>query len=103
MKITFSKILTYAINLAGIACLVYFGARFLSGSEYVANPDAMLPMAVWDGSGFCLTIGFLPLLFANFIGFLSSKGAKMRLRLLWFIPSIICAVLVVLYLIKSLA
>ena len=90
------------INIIGVLCLLYFGYLYLSHDTFVLNPDAMLPMERWDGAGWILTIGLFPLLIANSLGFVAFKDRKMTRRLLWFLPGIICLILVASYWIYSL-
>lgn len=101
MEKSFWKIVIYVVNALGIGCLIFFGSLFLSGNTYVPAPDAMIPMQVWDMGGCGLALGLLLLLAANIGGFLITKEKKLSVRLLWFVPTLICAILVVLYITKS--
>jgi len=58
------------LNTIGLICLIYFSIPYCTHDTYVANPDAMLPIEAWDGSGMVLTIGLLPMIIANTSGFL---------------------------------
>jgi len=89
------------VNIIGVLCLLYFGYLYLSHDTFVPNPNAMLPMERWDGAGWALTMGFLPLLTANIIGFIVFRERRLTQRLPWFIPSIICLILVISYWIIS--
>ena len=104
MKNKIPAVFVVLLNLAGIACLAYFAVLFLSHGTAVRNPEAMIPMARWEGSGFALTAGILPLLFANALGFLLLRGIKGKQKrfLLCFLPAILCAVLSAAYWIGSL-
>ncbi len=89
--------LVISINLFGIICLIYYGSLFLSGSTIVDMPDAMLPMERWDRGGMALTIGLLPMILANTLGYEVIQLGDRKSRLVLFIPSIICGGLVVAY------
>ena len=87
------------INVMGLLCLIYFAILYLTHDTFIYNPDAMLPIEVWDKAGMTLTIGFIPLLIANIFAFLYILKDKIKkpLRLLFFIPSLICLFLVISY------
>ena len=93
----------FALNLLGVVCLIYFAVPFLTHDTTVPNPDAMIPSARWEGCGFALTAGVLPLLFANGLGYLLLRGIKGKQRrfLLCFLPAALCAVLASVYWIGS--
>ena len=84
------------LNAIGIVCLFYCAALYLSHDTYVVNPDAMLPMTNWERGGMMLTMGVMPMLIANTLGFLFilKKGTSIIKRLLFFIPSILEVILV---------
>ena len=92
-----------ALNLLGVVVLIYFAVPFLTHDTAVPNPDAMIPMARWEGSGFALTAGILPLLFANALAYLLLRGIKGKQRwfLLCFLPAALCALLAAVYWIGS--
>ena len=92
------------LNAIGIVCLIYCAALYLSHDTYVVNPDAMLPMMNWERGGMMLTMGVMPMLIANTLGFLFvlKKGTSIIKRLLFFIPSILEVILVLHYWISSL-
>ena len=100
-KLKISSILIIILNILALSCLVYFAVPFILHDTSVNNPDAMLPMEAWDGAGIFLTAGFFPLLIANALAyrFLGIKRKAFRLTL--FLPALICAVLVISYLIIS--
>ena len=102
MKLKYVAVL--ALNLLGVVCLICFAVPFLTHDTTVPNPDAMIPMARWEGSGFALTAGILPLLFANALGYLLLRGEKGKQKrfLLCFLPVVLCAVLAAVYWIGSL-
>ena len=91
------------MNVCACVCLAYFGYIFVSGSTIVDNPEAMLPMERWDLGGWALTIGTVPLIIANVLGYFFIQLGNKKSRLIIFIPSIICIGLVACYWIKSLA
>lgn len=92
------------INIIGVVYLVYFTIPYLTHNTTVYHPDAMLPMEAWDSAGVTLTVGFIPLLTANILAFIyvAKESIKMPLRLLYFIPSLLCICLVISYLITAL-
>ena len=62
----------------------------------IPNPNAMLASYSWDTSGFILTIGLVPLIISNVLAFIF---VKTKFRVLYFIPSVICLIVVGHYLI----
>lgn len=92
------------LNIIGIICLIYCAALYLSHDTYVVNSDAMLPMMNWERGGMMLTMGVMPMLIANTLGFLFilKKGTSIIKRLLFFIPSILEVILVLHFWISSL-
>lgn len=100
MKRVFTWMLVL-INICGCLCLVYFGYLFVSGNTTVDAPDAMLPMERWERGGLVLTIGMVPLIIANALGYNFFQSGSKKSRLFMFIPSIVCIGLVVCYWIKS--
>ena len=97
------RVLIIIVNVIGVLCLLYFGYLYLSHDTFVPNPEAMLPMERWDGAGWALTVGLLPLIIANVLGFIAFRDRRTTARFLWFVPGIICLVLVISYWIYSLA
>ncbi len=91
------------LNAVGLFCLVFLGVLLILQDSTVPNPDAMIPMERWDGAGALLCLGFLPLLAANILGFIFIARGQIRLkyRLLFFLPALICTLLVVYYLLLS--
>ena len=67
------SLLIIVINIIGIICLIYFSIPYLTHSTVAANPNAMLPAEAWDMAGMALTVGFIPLLIANILGFVFIK------------------------------
>ena len=97
------RVLIIIVNVIGVLCLLYFGYLYLSHDTFVPNPEAMLPMERWDGGGWVLTLGLLPLFIANALGFIAFRDRRTAARFLWFVPGIVCLVLVISYWIYSLA
>ena len=99
------KIMILALNMIGILCLVYYGIPYLLHDETVANPDAMLPMENWDAAGIALTIGIIPLITANILAyvFVGREKVKNPVRLLFFLPGVLCIAIAAHYWFASLA
>ena len=93
-----------ALNVAGIICLIFFGVMFLSHDTSVRNPDAMIPFEVWESAGTVLTVGFFPLAAANTLAYIFLFKVKIKnpVRLLFFLPCVICLALSVSYFVISL-
>lgn len=89
-------------NAFWLLWLMYWSYLFISGSPVVDNPDAMLPLERWDRGGWMLTIGVIPLIIVNSLGYVYIQLGTKKSRLLLFIPSIVCVGLVVCYWFKSL-
>lgn len=96
------SLLIMTINVIGVICLIYFAVPYLTHNTTVPHPNAMLPMEAWDRAGMTLTFGFVPLLIANVLGFIFIKAEQKSVRSLFFIPSVICLVIVISYWIMSL-
>lgn len=60
-KSNIMKTLAITIYGLGIACVVYLVLEALIMSDYVSNPDAMLPITCFDGNMIVLGIGFIPM------------------------------------------
>lgn len=86
-----------ALNLLGLFCLIWFAVPYLRHDPGVPNPEAMIPMAKWEGSGFVLTLGFFPLAAVNLIAFLLVGRGKLRwfVRAVFLIPCILCLLIVI--------
>ena len=97
------KLIVGAVNVLGIECLCRFGYSLIIHDTRVPNPDAMLPAENWDGGGFALLIGLIPLWIVNILAFkfIGKDRVKMPARLLFLLPGAICSVLVAYYLIYS--
>lgn len=97
-----ASIIAAVINIIGIACLIFFAVPYLTHDVTVPNPDAMLPVEAWDGAGMALTAGVLPLLAANGLGFALFKTRHRAVRLLFWVPGILCLALAASYWVTSL-
>lgn len=97
----FSRLLL-CLNIIGVLCLVYFAIPYLTHNTQIPHPDAMLPAERWDLAGMALTVGIIPLVITNLLGFLFVKEIRNRFRLLFFLPGIICIAIVAHYWITSL-
>jgi hypothetical protein len=89
------------LNAIGCLCLAYSSYLFLSGSTIVDAPDAMLPMERWEIGGWLLTIGMIPLIITNIFGYGYIQFGNKKNRLLIFIPSVICIILVACFWVKG--
>ena len=89
------------INIIAIICLIYLAIPYLKHDTGVNNPNAMIAAESWDMSGFLLTIGLIPLIIANIFAYKFIELKNKILKLLFFIPSIICIIIVVHYLFVS--
>lgn len=98
-KILFALILT--INIIGLICLIHFAVPYLTHDSTIEYPFAMLPAEAWDNAGMALTIGFLPLLLANSIGFLCVKSVYRAAGFLFFVPSAVCLFIAAHYLLTA--
>lgn len=97
----FIKIIIIILNVIGNLSLVYFAIPFITHDMSIPNPNAMLAGYSWDTCGFALTIGLIPLIIANIFAFIFLDIKNKLLKLLYFIPSLICLILVVGYLFIS--
>ena len=91
------------VNMIGLLCLIYYAIPYLTHNTTVYHPDAMLPLEAWDRAGMALTVGSIPLLIANVCAFMyvAKERIKVPLRLLYFIPGLLCICLAVSYWIIS--
>lgn len=80
------------INVIGIICLACFAVLYLTHDTSIPNPDAMLPMYRWESAGITLAIGTIPLIIANLLAFIfvGKDNLKLPVRLLFFLPGLIC-------------
>ena len=72
---------------------------YLRHDMSIKNPNAMLSSYSWDTCGFILTLGLIPLIIANVMAFIFVDIKIKKLKLLYFIPSLICLLIVGHYLI----
>ena len=91
------RIIAIIINTIGILCLIYILIPYLSHDTTVRNPNAMLPAEAWDEAGMTLTIGLFPMIIANTFGFLTTKSKSLAIKILWYVPSLICVLTVISY------
>ena len=93
------KTIILGLNLAGIICLLYYAIPYILHDMTVPDPEAMLPLQKWDASGIVLTVGLLPLIIANTLGycFIGAGKGKKVLRLLFFAPCVIALSIVAHY------
>ena len=96
------SLLINIINIIGIICLIYFAIPYVTHDTTITNPDAMIPFEEWDRAGVILTLGFIPLLIANIFNFIFVKLKQKYVRVLFFVPSVICFLIVISYWITSL-
>ena len=89
------------INIIAIICLLYLAILYLKHDTTINNPNAMVAAESWDMSGLLLTIGLIPLIIANVFAYRFIELKNKILRLLFFIPSIICLIIVGHYLFVS--
>lgn len=97
------SLLIIVINIIGIICLIYFAIPYLTHNTTIANSNAMLPADAWDRAGMTLTFGFIPLLAVNILNFLLVKVKQKFVRFIFFVPSVVCLIIVISYWITSLA
>ncbi len=93
------KIFVIILNIIGIGCLIYFMIPYLRHDMSIPNPNSMLSSYSWDSSGFILLLGFIPLLIANVLAYIFINLKSRFLKLLFFIPSLVCLIIVGHYLI----
>lgn len=90
------------LNFSGTLCLIYYMIPYLTHNTQVRNPDVMLPLERWDAAGLSLTIGLVPLFIANLLAYLYVSTSKKKTKFLWFLPSLICLIIVIDYWLKGL-
>ena len=95
------KIFVAILNILGIACLIYFSIPFLRHDTSINNTNAMLASYSWDSCGFILTLGLIPLIIANSMAFIFFDFKNKIIKSIFFIPSLICIILVSSYLFMS--
>ena len=92
------KICIIILNVIGIICLIYYMIPYLRHDTSIPNPNSMIVSYSWDACGFILTLGLIPLIIANTLAFIFIKT---KLRILYFIPSLVCLIIVIHYLVFS--
>lgn len=95
------SLLLIIINVVGVICLIYFAIPYLTHDTTIPYPDAMLPAEAWDRAGMMLTIGLFPLMAANVAGYVFIKFKEKYVRLLFFVPGIICLAMAASYWIRA--
>ena len=86
------------LNIIGVLCLVYFAIPYIMHDISIKNSNSMLSTYTWDMCGFTLTIGLIPLLIANFLAYKYLDLKYKKLKIVFYIPSIICLLIVMHYL-----
>ena len=94
-------IIVSIINIIAILCLIYLAIPYLKHDTTINNPNAMIAAESWDISGLLLTIGLIPLIIANVFAYKYIELKRKVMRLLLFIPSVICLIIVGHYLFVS--
>lgn len=97
------SLLIIVINIIGVILLIYFAIPYLTHNTAIPYTDAMLPAELWDRAGMALTFGIIPLLAVNILSFIFIKAKPKFVRFLFFVPSMICLIIVISYRITSLA
>lgn len=82
--------------------MIYFAIPYFTHNVTITNPDAMLPAEAWDSAGMVLTFGFIPLLGANILCSVVVKTKQKFVSFLYFIPSVVCLIIVLSYWIPAL-
>ena len=91
------EILLIVLNIIGIVLLVHLAIPYITYNTTILNPNAMIPFEAWDSAGMLLTLGFIPLLAINIFSFIFIKFKEKYCGFLFFIPSIICFIIVLSY------
>lgn len=91
---TFKKCSVTAVYALGALITLILLCMFISHSDIVPNPDAMLPMTQWEAASVWLAFGALPMAIASLLldkTFAVRQTAhRMRNRLLIYAPAILC-------------
>ena len=82
------------LNIVGIILLLLFAI------PYIFHISSLNDYS-WETCGFILILGFIPLLITNIMAYIFIDVKKKILKLLFFIPSIICLILIGHYLFTS--
>lgn len=99
--ITFVKIFIVLLNIVGIVCLIYFAIPFVIHDMSIPNLNTMLIGYSFDTCGFILTLGLMPLIAINIMAYIFIDLKNKFLKVLFFLPSLVCLVLVSVYLFIS--
>lgn len=91
------EILLIVLNIVGIVLLVHLAIPYITYNTTILNPNAMIPFEAWDRAGMILTLGFIPLLAINILSFIFITFKEKYWGFLFFIPSIICFIIVLSY------
>jgi len=91
------EIILIVLNIIEIVILVLFAIPYITYNTKIVDPNAMLPFEAWDRAGMILTLGFVPLLAINIFSFIFIKFKEKYWGFLFFIPSIICFIIVLSY------
>ena len=67
----------------------------------ILSPNSMLPSYFFDSCGFILMFDLMPLIIANTLSFVYLTLKNKILKFLFYIPSFICFIIVILYLFIS--
>ena len=91
----FINTLIIMLNATGLAMLLYFAIPFIF---HVRSLNAYS----WETCGFIIALGFIPLFIVNTLGYIFIESNKKIIKLIIYIPSLICLILSCLYLTTSL-
>jgi len=91
------EILLIVFNIIGIVLLVHFAIPYITYNTTIVEPNAMIPFEAWDRAGMILSLGFIPLLAINILSFIFIKVKEKYCGFIFFIPSIICFIIVLSY------
>ena len=95
------KYLILGLNILGIVCLISLAIPYITHDTFIPNPNAMLAGPRWDLAGFGLLLGIIPLAVVNTAAYMVSNFKNNKLKLLFFIPTLICFILGIHYLTVS--
>lgn len=91
---TFKKCSVTAVYALGALMTLILLCMFCSHSDTVFNPDAMLPMQIWEAATVLLAVGTLPMAIASLLldkaYAVRQTAHRMRNQLLIYAPAIIC-------------
>lgn len=88
------KLLVNILYAVGAAITAVLSVIILLRIDVVLNPDAMLPMQLWESATVWLAVGFFPMLIACIgayeVNDIRLKSHAKRNTLLIFLPGILC-------------